>query len=83
MNLIRTGIAALALAGCATSALAADKVTFLNWITAEPSNAPVMQKLIGDTGVPVDVLSSSWGDMQKSVFLRLRTKQPLDVFQAQ
>lgn len=83
MNLIRTGIAALALAGCATSALAADKVTFLNWITAEPSNAPVMQKLIGDTGVPVEVLSSSWGDMQKSVFLRLRTKQPLDVFQAQ
>lgn len=80
---IKAGIAALALAGCATSALAADKVTFLNWITAEPSNAPVMQKLIGDTGVPVEVLSSSWGDMQKSVFLRLRTKQPLDVFQAQ
>lgn len=83
MNLIKAGVAALALASCATSALAADKVTFLNWITAEPSNAPVMQKLIGDTGVATEVLSSSWGDMQKSVFLRLRTKQPLDVFQAQ
>ena len=59
-----------------------QKVTFLNWVTAEPSNAAVIEGLIDKTGVQVDVLSSSWGDMQKNVFLRARTKRGLDVFQS-
>lgn len=67
------------------SAMAATNsdVTFLNWVTAEPSNKPIIEGLIDKTEVPVDVLSSSWGDMQKNIFLRLRTKQPLDVVQLQ
>lgn len=84
MMTFKAGVAALALSVSALGAHAADgQVTFLNWITAEPSNAPVMTGLIEETGVPVDVLSSAWGDMQKTVFLRIRTKQPLDVYQAQ
>ncbi|MBB4123200.1 ABC transporter substrate-binding protein [Martelella radicis] len=84
MMVFKASVAALALSVSAFGAHAADgKVTFLNWITAEPSNAPVMTQLIEETGVPVDVLSSAWGDMQKTVFLRIRTGQPLDVYQAQ
>ena len=75
-------LASAALSFMASSALAADDVTFLNWVTAEPSNAEVVQGLIQKTGVDVTVLSSSWGDMQKNVFLRVRTKRELDVYQS-
>ena len=81
MRKFQTILASAAISLLAGSALAAD-VTFLNWVTAEPSNAEVVQGLIDKTGVDVDVLSSSWGDMQKNVFLRVRTKQDLDVYQS-
>ncbi|WP_180966979.1 ABC transporter substrate-binding protein [Cohaesibacter celericrescens] len=83
MRKITGVLASLAFAALSGTALAADKeVTFLNWVTAEPSNAAVVQGLIDQTGVKVNVLSSSWGDMQKNVFLRVRTKQDLDVYQS-
>ncbi|RKF17905.1 carbohydrate ABC transporter substrate-binding protein [Alginatibacterium sediminis] len=76
-------LSSLVFAASIFGAHAADpQVTFLNWVTAEPSNQPIVQGLIDQTGVQADVLSSSWGDMQKNVFLRVRTKQELDVFQS-
>ncbi|WP_375752843.1 ABC transporter substrate-binding protein [Vibrio sp. HN007] len=83
MKTMKTLVASLTLAATAFGTVAAEKeITFLNWVTAEPSNQPVVQGLIDQTGVPVKVLSSSWGDMQKNVFLRVRTKQNLDVYQS-
>lgn len=83
MKNMKNLVASLTLAATAFGAVAAEKeITFLNWVTAEPSNQPVVQGLIDKTGVPVKVLSSSWGDMQKNVFLRVRTKQNLDVYQS-
>lgn len=83
MKNIKNLVASLTLTTIAFGAVAAEKeIVFLNWVTAEPSNAPIVQSLIDKTDVPVKVLSSSWGDMQKNVFLRIRTKQKLDVFQS-
>ncbi|KFA94997.1 ABC transporter substrate-binding protein [Vibrio sp. ER1A] len=83
MKNMKSLVASLTLAATAFGTVAAEKeITFLNWVTAEPSNQPVVQGLIDQTGVPVKVLSSSWGDMQKNVFLRVRTKQNLDVYQS-
>ena len=65
------------------NALASKDVTFLNWVTAEPSNKPIVESLIDATEVPVNVLDSAWGDMQRNIFLRLRTNQSLDVSQLQ
>lgn len=83
MKNIKSLVASLTLAATAFGTVAAEKeITFLNWVTAEPSNQPIVQGLIDKTNVPVKVLSSSWGDMQKNVFLRVRTKQDLDVYQS-
>ena len=82
MRKLKSLLASAALIAMAGNAMAADDITFLNWVTAEPSNAKVVGELIHKTGVDVNVLSSSWGDMQKNVFLRVRTKQPLDVYQS-
>nr|WP_272213218.1 hypothetical protein [Marinicella sp. W31]MDC2879168.1 hypothetical protein [Marinicella sp. W31] len=69
MMAFKAGVATLALSVSAFGAHAADgKVTFLNWITAEPSNAPVMTQLIEETGVSVDVLSSAWGICRRRSF---------------
>ncbi|WP_319485968.1 ABC transporter substrate-binding protein [uncultured Cohaesibacter sp.] len=75
-------LSVLATGAFSVVASAKDDITFLNWVTAEPSNAAIVQGLIDQTGVKVNVLSSSWGDMQKNVFLRVRTKQDLDVYQS-
>ncbi|CAM3802811.1 ABC transporter substrate-binding protein [Parendozoicomonas haliclonae] len=74
---------AAAIFAVTTAPAMASEVTFLNWVTAEPSNKPVIEGLIAKTGVETKVLDSAWGDMQKTIFLRLRTKQPLDVSQLQ
>ncbi|MRI31618.1 hypothetical protein EOPP23_01245 [Endozoicomonas sp. OPT23] len=83
-KIIKKTLLASALVALTGSSMAASKdITFLNWVTAEPSNKPVIQGLIDKTEVPVNVLDSSWGDMQKNIYLRLRTRQPLDVSQLQ
>lgn len=66
-----------------TSSVIASETTFLNWVTAEPSNKAIVEDLISRSGEETNVISSSWGDMQKNVYLRVRTKQSLDVFQSQ
>ena len=83
-KIIKMTLLASALVAATGSSFAASKdITFLNWVTAEPSNKPVIQGLIDKTEVPVNILDSSWGDMQKNIYLRLRTKQALDVSQLQ
>jgi len=80
MNKLKICVSAGLLA--ASSGAFASEVTFLNWVTAEPSNKPIVDALIAESNQDVKVLASSWGDMQKNVYLRVRTKQPLDVFQS-
>ncbi|MDV7105594.1 ABC transporter substrate-binding protein [Vibrio sp. TH_r3] len=81
MTILKVSVAASML--LASTAVSATETTFLNWVTSEPSNKAVIEDLISRSGQQTNVISSSWGDMQKNVYLRVRTKQPLDVFQSQ
>lgn len=82
MNITKASITACLLLASTTS-VTASETTFLNWVTAEPSNKTIVENLISRSGEKTEIISSSWGDMQKNVYLRVRTKQPLDVFQSQ
>lgn len=74
-GLVAAGAAALA----AGPALAqSDGLSFMSFSFAEEPNKPLVQKLIDDfkakSGVAVEPIGSAWGDVQKNLLLRQRSK---------
>ncbi|MEO7244730.1 MAG: extracellular solute-binding protein [Rubrivivax sp.] len=71
--------AAAASAAFAPSAFAqAAAMSFMSFTYAEEPNKPTIEKLLADfktsSGVSVEPIGSAWGDMQKNVLLRQRSK---------
>jgi multiple sugar transport system substrate-binding protein len=74
------GLAGAALAGLALPARAqgAGSVSFMSFTYAEEPNKAFVQKLLDDckatTGIAVEPLGSAWGDVQKNLILRQRSR---------
>ena len=79
-NLTRRSVAGLAGAAALSGRRAFAQtpgLSFMSFTYAEDPNRPLVQKLMDDfkaqSGIPVDVISSAWGDTQKNLMLRLRS----------
>ncbi len=85
----RRGFASLAAAGAASlgsrgSFADTPGVGFMSFTYAEDPNRPLVQKLMDDfkaqSGIPIQVISTAWGETQKNLILRLRSHtQPATV----
>lgn len=75
-GLMAAGAASLALTR--TAAAQGVGASFMSFSYAEEPNKPLVQKLIDGcrekTGVAVEPIGSAWGDVQKNVLLRARSK---------
>jgi multiple sugar transport system substrate-binding protein len=76
-------LAAGAVAG--TGAAQAADVTFMGYSYAEESAKPSVETIIKgfekQAGLTVEPIGSAWGDMQKNLFLRIRSRTAPDVAQ--
>jgi multiple sugar transport system substrate-binding protein len=82
------GAATLAAIGAATAARGqSGGVSFMSYTYAEDPNRPFIQKVMDDfrtsAGVGVEPIGSAWGDMQRNVLLRQRSKTLPDSAQLQ
>lgn len=79
----RRTFASLAAAGAASLALKpafaqAGKLSFMSYTYAEEPNKPAVQKVLDDfqaaNGVAVEPIATAWGDAQKNILLRQRSR---------
>jgi multiple sugar transport system substrate-binding protein len=49
-------------------------VSFMSFTYAEDPNRPFVQKMLDGFGSPVEIIGSAWGDMQKNLLLRQRSR---------
>jgi multiple sugar transport system substrate-binding protein len=78
-NITRRRLGALAAGALASPALAqAGGASFMSFTYAEDPNRPFVQKLLDDfrsaSGVAVEPIGSAWGDMQRNLLLRQRSR---------
>lgn len=82
-NITRRAFGELALAGAASLYGAAARaqagtVSFMSFTFAEEPNRPLVQKLMDDfkaqSGIAIDPIGSAWGDVQKNLLLRQRSR---------
>ncbi|MEJ1160557.1 ABC transporter substrate-binding protein [Prosthecomicrobium sp. N25] len=75
-GLLAAGAASMALTRGA--AAQGDGVSFMSFSYAEEPNKPLVQKLLDGckaaTGVSVEPIGSAWGDVQKNILLRQRSR---------
>ena len=84
MKINRRNFVALGAAGAASLAMPSivraqgASVTFMSFNFAEDPNRPFIQKVVEDfkasSGITVEPIGSAWGDMQRNILLRQRSR---------
>src|SRR6187401_979007 len=64
----------LAAAAALSSRGASAQGSGMSFTYAEDPNRPFVQKMLDGFGSPVEVIGSAWGDVQKNILLRQRSK---------